>query len=297
MSETSELKDYLVGSNKSFLRNDTNNGKTVMLSGSWGSGKTHFWINEIQPKLISSLKNKACVYVSLYGKEDIETIKNEILLKAYAEISKESNELQKKAIAAFGIGSKILSSVSYMGARIDSKNISSAISGFFKDKEMNKAVEYISDGGVICLDDFERKSKNINLNDLFGFISQLSLEMNCKVIIILNSDIFTGKEANTFKTVKEKSINKFFNFTPTIEELFESIFLSDEKYKSLKAHKSIILDAIKETKELNARLYIQVLDNCHEWIEKNYNKNALRGLSLCTINFIKNHFYIISFSF
>ncbi len=290
MSNITELKEYLIGTKNPYLLDESNNGKTIMFSGLWGAGKTHFWINEIQPKLLSSIKNKACVYVSLYGKNDIETIKNEILLKAYAGLSKKDNKIQKRAIAAFGIGSKILSSASYMGAKIDSKNISDAITNFFEDKEMNKAIEYISDGGVICLDDFERKSNKIDLNDLFGFISQLSIEMNCKVVVILNSDVFTGEEANVFKTVKEKTISKYFNFSPSIEELFKSIFSSDEKYKIINQHKKIIFNSIMETNELNARIYIQVLDNCLEWIKKGYDENALRALTLCTINFTKNHF-------
>ncbi|MCB4746909.1 MAG: KAP family NTPase [Sulfurovum sp.] len=40
MSTLKALKEYLVGAG-GYLLNDDNNGKTVMLSGAWGSGKTH----------------------------------------------------------------------------------------------------------------------------------------------------------------------------------------------------------------------------------------------------------------
>lgn len=290
MSNTKELKEYLIGTKNSFLFNKSNNGKTIMLSGAWGAGKTHFWVNEIKEKLSCSLENKACIYVSLYGVNDIQTIRNEILIKAISETIGEDNKFLKKAISAFNISSKILSSISFMGVKVNSDKVSDSVKGFFEDKEMCKAIEYISDGGVICLDDFERKSANINLNDLFGFISQLAMEMNCKVVIILNSDVFVGKEANLFKTVKEKTINKFFNFSPSIDSLFDSIFRSAEKYSPLTPYKEIIINSIKETNELNARIYIQVFDNCLEWIEKEYSEDALRALVLCTVNFIKNHF-------
>lgn len=291
MSNSEELKEYLVGTKDSFLLDTSNNGKTIMLSGAWGAGKTHFWVNEVEPKLSKLLKDKASIYVSLYGKTEIEDIRNEILMKAYSETADETvDKYQKKALSFLNIGGQILSSISVGQVSVDSEKVSDAASNFFNDSRMIKATKYISDGGIICLDDFERKSEKISLNDLFGFISQLSLDMNCKVVIILNSDVFTGKDTQTFKTVKEKTINKFFNFSPTIDELFESIFSSHDKYKKLEKHKEIIASSIKETKELNARLYTQVLDNCLEWINKECSPEYLRAISLCTINFIKNHF-------
>ncbi len=88
-----------------------------------------------------------------------------------------------------------------------------------------EAKSYLVDGGIICFDDFERKSKKIDLNDLFGFITQLSIDMNCKVVIILNSDVFSGEEAKVFSNVKEKTVNKFLKFNPSKEEFFKIICL------------------------------------------------------------------------
>ena len=48
MSTLKVLKEYLVDEG-GYLLNPDNNGKTVMLSGAWGSGKTNFWQNEINP--------------------------------------------------------------------------------------------------------------------------------------------------------------------------------------------------------------------------------------------------------
>jgi hypothetical protein len=288
MSTLKVLKEYLVGDG-GYLLKDDNNGKTVMLSGAWGSGKTHFWQNGIEEDLTKELnkKSKACIYVSLYGKDNIEAIKNEILFKAYESI-KDENQLAKRAISAFGFGSRLLS-VSVGGVRANTGVAGDAVEGFFESKKIDEAESFLADGGLICLDDFERKSKHIDLNDLFGFIAQLAIDMNCKVVIILNSDVFEGEEANVFKIVKEKTVNKFFYFKPSIEELFESIYGSDDKYKRLNNYKSKILHAIKKTEELNARIYIQVLDNCLEWIDKGYDDKGLVAVSLTTIYFIKTH--------
>ena len=284
MTNKEKLESYL----PSFLLDETNNGKTVMISGAWGAGKTHFWQNEIEPKLSKELKEKACVYVSLYGKENIEILKNEILFKSYESIKK-VNKVKERAISAFGVGSKIFS-FSAFGIKVDSKEIVNKLEEYDESKKIEEAESFIQDGGVICLDDFERKSNNIDLNDLFGFISQLAIEMSCKIVIILNSDVFTGKEGEVFRNVKEKTVNKFLYFDPTIKELFKSIY-EDKKYNKLENYKDDILKAIHETKELNARIYIQVLDNCLEWLkaEKRLNKKIIRVLVLSTINFILNH--------
>ncbi len=283
VSNKKRLKQYLIEGDNPFLLNENNNGKTIMLSGAWGAGKTHFWQNEIESILSEKLKreDKACVYVSLYGKDNLNTLKEEVYIKASLD-----NNIISSEVSTFGFD--VLSSIKNSDLKIGSAVNAGA--NLLKSKKRNKGKNKIKDGGVICFDDFERKSNAISLNDLFGFISQLSLEMNCKVVIILNSGVFEGNEAEIFKQVKEKTINKFFYFKPTVDELFKSIY-KDEKYTKLEKYKSAILDAIKETEELNARLYIQVLDNCLEWNDKkqNLDNNIVRVLVLTTINFVLNH--------
>ena len=248
MSNTEELKNYLIDEDDGFLLNDDNNGKTIMLSGAWGAGKTHFWQNEISPKLKEKQTN---IYVSLYGKESIAEIKFDILKEAY------NSQVKDDFI------SKSASLLSTIAPSFGEKSLTDGFTKLNKEAKGKKATEILQSGSVICLDDFERKSKKVDLNDLFGFISQLAIDMNCKMVIILNSDVFEGEEANVFKSVKEKTVNKYFHFKPTPKELFDSV-AKDKKYNELNDYKEDILKAIEETEELNARIYIQILDNCLE---------------------------------
>jgi len=308
MSTLKVLKEYLVGEGE-YLLNPDNNGKTVMLSGAWGSGKTHFWQNEIsrEQKKIEvngkthdkytkeeyedglsyalKEKKKSCVYISLYGKDSLSELKKEVLFRASTESDYLSDDIE-----AFGFNA--LATIDEVGGAIST--LYKVASNMNESRRDKKGTNRLKDGGIICFDDFERKSKNIDLNDLFGFISQLAIGLNCKVVIILNSDVFEGEEANVFKTVKEKTVNKFFYFEPTIEELFKSIYNSDEKYNRLDDYRNEILSAIKETDELNARIYIQVLDNCLEWVNNRDNYDIFRELVLCTI-FFTNHHYSLGF--
>jgi len=278
MSTLTVLKEYLLGKDRDmgYLLNPDNNGKTVMLSGAWGSGKTHFWLEDIKPKLTD--KKQKNIYISLYGKESIGELKFEVLREAY------NLEVTEDFI------SKTASMISSIAPSLGEKSLVDGYDKLNKAAKNKKAKEILKSGSIICLDDFERKSKKIDLNDLFGYISQLALDYNCKVVIILNSEVFEGEEANVFKTVKEKTVNKFFYFEPTRKELFDSIYdRKDERYKKLNDYRKDIFNAIDETEELNARIYIQVLDNCLEWIEKGYDNDAVKALIFSTIYFIKSH--------
>jgi hypothetical protein len=287
MSNQKRLEKYLIGED-GYLRKEISNGKVIMLSGKWGSGKTFFWKNIIEKELIQNQteKQKAYVYSSLYGNRTLDKIEDNIYAQAY--------------LCSVGGKNAVLSGyekVKDFGKRFGSfcslLDVSKLVDGIDDIQQKNikrSALSYLENGGIVCFDDFERKSKDIDLNDLFGFISHLAIELDCKVVIILNDDVFVGEEKNVFSRVKEKSVSKFLKYEPSIKELFETIF-SNEKYRVLDEHKEIILKTIEETEELNARIYIQVLDNLVEWIEKEQeiNDDVLRCLILVNINFILFH--------
>ena len=287
MANAEILKNYLVVKNR-YLLDDNNNGKVIMLSGKWGSGKTYFWKNVIEKELIENQtkKQKAYVYSSLYGNRTLDKIEDNIYAQAYLCSVGEKNAVLSGYEKVKDFGKRFGSFCSLL-------DVSKLVDGIddIQQKNIKKsALSYLENGGIVCFDDFERKSKDIDLNDLFGFISHLAIDLNCKVVIILNDDVFEGEEKKIFSNVKEKSVSKFLKYEPSIKELFETIF-SDEKYRKLDDHKEIILKTIKETQELNARIYIQVLDNLVEWIDKKQktNENVLRCLILVNINFILNH--------
>ncbi len=290
MANAKILKKYLTDGEDSYLISSNNNGKVIMLSGKWGSGKTHFWKNDIatdefKQKLTS--KESAYSYVSLYGKSSIEEIENDIFAQIYFNAIGGDNLVTK----TFSTFTKYSKRYGNLFSSFDFSKLAEGLEGEQKDNKERIALERLKNGAIICFDDLERKSKEIDLNDLFGFITNLTIEFNCKVVIILNDDVFEGEEKKIFSNVKEKSVSKFMKYEPSIKDLFDSIFNNDEKYRTLDDHKKIILKTIEETKELNARIYIQVLDNLFEWIDKKQDTNldTLRSLILVNINFILYH--------
>lgn len=291
MANSESIKKYLIEGNKSYLDNDDNNGTILMLSGAWGSGKTHFWKNIIETDLIPKIKEKekSYVFVSLYGKDSIKDIENEILQKAYSFLYESDNDLIKKASSVFTKSVDFIPKFSLLGFEIDPKNIAKLKDELSHKEELQKASEALSNG-IVCFDDFERKSSKIDLNDLFGFITNLTENFQTKTIIIINQEFFQENDTKVFNTVKEKSVNKFILYNPTIEELFDVIY-QDEKYNPLDSYKTMILDAIKLSEEKNARIYIQVLNNCLEYAEKvkDVNERTIYLLTLVTVIFAKHN--------
>ncbi|QKF68335.1 putative membrane protein [Arcobacter venerupis] len=299
MSNQQRLEEYLVGNEKSYLKDDISNGKVIMLSGKWGSGKTHFWKNIIEKDLIESQtkKQKAYVYSSLYGNRTIDKIEDNIYAQAYLCSVGGKNAVISGYEKVKDFGKRFGSFCSLL-------DVSKLVDGIddIQQKNIKKsALSYLENGGIVCFDDFERKSKDIDLNDLFGFISHLAIDLNCKVVIILNDDVFEGKEKNVFSRVKEKSVSKFLKYEPSIRDLFKSIIFEKDnsdkfKYSKLRKYVKIILKIIEDTQELNARIYIQVLDNLVEWCDKKQeiNDNILRCLILVNINFILYHKIVTS---
>lgn len=243
----SSIKRYLEGKN---------DGKVVCLTGSWGSGKTFFWEKYLEP----SLSNSLIITISLYGKKSILDIESEIIIETLRKTKKPTEKLLEK-VYHFGRigGTSIIDKFGFRGA--------SVISNSLLEKSIKKKTQNIlsKNNTILCFDDFERKSDNIKLNELFGFIHNYAKESNCKILLIFNSEVFHGNDSQIYKVTKEKVISKYFFFKPSSDEYFEMIFESEEKYIKLSNIKGIIKNAFKKAEEKNGRSIKNILDLVFEW--------------------------------
>jgi len=190
----------------------------AMLSGEWGIGKTYFW-NELKDK---HLKEKKVVYISLFGLNSLDEIKNEVIFT----LSKYTKSLNKYRDKIQGMKGGSLKGDD-MGLSIGGAVINATLSLFsttdFKDI-------------VICFDDFERLSDSVALKDVMGLISQFKEQKKCKIIMILNeeeldklADIDGKKHNKIFALYKEKIIDYNFYYKPSFDDLF-SIVKEDIEY-------------------------------------------------------------------
>ena len=150
-------------------------GTCIVLDGEWGVGKTTFWKNFSDTKF-----NEKSVYVSLFGKESIQEIKQEISLKFYRKNKLVSKVLEKfKKFIPAGIFS--FSTKRFADNKIAEFSLI-MLDSLYTDKYKD---------AIICFDDFERMSNKINLKDVLGLISEYKEQQNCHIVMILNRSKMT----------------------------------------------------------------------------------------------------------
>lgn len=141
-----------------FFDLDRDSGAVLSIKGSWGIGKTYFWNKYASEKFE---KNKY-VYISLFGLSQIDDIRAKILNGISRRVY-----FSNKVRTFFG------------STRLVGFELGSMISAFGM-KEFS--------GLVVCIDDFERISPNLNISEVLGFISELKESHKCTVVIINNND-------------------------------------------------------------------------------------------------------------
>lgn len=160
----------------------------IALTGEWGIGKTRFWNDFYEENHINLGVNKYS-YVSLFGIDSIEALKFEIALSTHETTQKKDYLSGLKGIFKKSLDAIDLPKLEGTGVTLSLGKglISSAITSLIEDT-------------LICIDDIERLSKNLDIKDVMGLVNHLSLEKNCKVVVILHE----GKTDKDFREYKEK---------------------------------------------------------------------------------------------
>lgn len=220
----------------------------MVLSGKWGVGKTYFWQKFAERN--SKKLNKKFAYISLFGKDDIKQIKQEIILQAYrinqtiSEISKNAKKLRFDKIldeVTPKLGSAIIECIS-----------------FFEKKDFENI--------VICFDDFERLSNKLSLKDIFGLISEIKEQKNCHIVMIFNAGELILD--NDTKKQKDKIIDYEFEYSPSVEDSYKIL------HEELKFFKSYPLEYFKYHNINNIRIMRRVVAALNDF---GFLENDLKG--------------------
>lgn len=240
----------------------------LSINGKWGVGKTHFW-NKFRSSELSDEKNLA--YVSLFGKENIQDIRTDIIL----QISKKDSYINS-------VGGAISNVKSSFGLKDEEVNF--GLSGSVISSMMTLLKKKDFKDVIVCFDDFERLSDKLDMKDILGLISELKEQKNCKVALILNDDKIKGK---TLSIYKDKIIDYEFEYSPTPEQsyaLIESSLKAFKKYPR-KYFKQNNINNIRVMKRvinsLNDFSFITKLVENHEDIEREIAENIIE---ISTIN-------------
>ena len=144
----------------------------LLISGTWGCGKTFFvkeFIKELEQENKFSKIN--AIYISLYGLHDISEIKDKIILCSI------KNKKAQKIIPYLNIG---LSTISDIVSGIT--NVKNA------DEKIKSIINqiYKIDNLVIFIDDIERC--DIDINSILGYINELVEHNDVKAVLIADEE-------------------------------------------------------------------------------------------------------------
>ena len=179
----------------------------IALTGEWGIGKTYFW-NNFYENHHTNFKTKKYAYVSLFGIESLESLKFEIALKSHSTSQKKDNfSFIKKSFQ------KSLDVIDF--SKIEGKGIALSLSKGM----ISSAVSSMITDTVICIDDIERHSAKLDIKDVMGLVNHLSLEKNCKVIVILHE----CKAGEDFKEYKEKVFDEILVLNDSLPMVKETV--------------------------------------------------------------------------
>ncbi|MCR6594316.1 KAP family NTPase [Campylobacter insulaenigrae] len=201
----------------------------IAINGKWGVGKSYFWKNEMTPFLRKEL-DITPIYTSVFGKKDENEIIKDLVSQFLTIENKNADTIKNFIEGTF----------KFFGKNIDMDSLFK----FFKKEHMKNT--------IVCIDDFERLSDKIPVQDVLGLISELKENKECSVVVIYNEDeLFkndnfnqennkdkseTTKEKMIFEKYKEKVFDFQIKFAPSSIEQF-SIFKSEKLEKNFDAYK------------------------------------------------------------
>jgi hypothetical protein len=228
-----------------YLELETN--YAIIINGDYGIGKTYYIKNELFPKvkniqIPNSTKEEKFypIPISLFGVNTIDEIQNQIFIELYPILKNKGIKI------ASGLGKSVFKFFS-----------GSDFKEFLSD--INTSSSDLIDFGkiMLCIDDIDRKSKDLDLIEVFGFVNNLVENLNAKIILIANEDELR-KEVNidtdNYSVLKEKVIGISINFQSDVSSIFNQVIKN--KYKSkhkdyfdfLNFHKELIVKRIEQNK-------------------------------------------------
>ncbi|WP_394672139.1 hypothetical protein [Limnobacter sp.] len=185
--------------------------EVLVIRGEWGIGKTFSWKKHIQRMAKSGLPTSRYSYVTLFGVNSLndlkflifqQSISNETVgTVASIESFKENASGFSESYGRKGLG--IFEKLPYVRDFVT---------------EIRSLAFLSLKNTLVCLDDVERKGKDLELREILGVVSQLKEEKGCKVVLIMNQSGLDQENEKQFEKYREKVVDVEITFAPTTQE-------------------------------------------------------------------------------
>jgi len=214
----------------------------IAINGRWGEGKTFFWKKVVEDNGVVGNVG----YVSVFGANSVTQIRERVVFEALrhtpittnTKLAKQLDQIWQYILSKSGPFYKYLS---FTGSFIKNafKRWPEYISAIFRPNHLSIQLleeNLLKPQWIICLDDIERLSESVELDELLGYINELRNERNLKVVLIGSYDDL-GEKTTVFQNYKEKVIDRELPFTPDTADIINFVFgkeLNLDKNQALK---------------------------------------------------------------
>lgn len=207
-------KSQIVASLDDFM--SSNVRKTVTLKGPWGCGKTHFWKEYVCKT--KAIREKKISYISLFDVSSIKEVKSKLIVSS---LVKDTNGWRTHIKSILAAAREQFGKIPYLGSFLTNEATLGAIEDL-----------YLKDF-LICIDDIERRSSNLEIRQVLGFISVLRENRNCRVVLIVNEEQLGDSDREVLNQYRDKIIDMELFYSPTVQENAEIAFPNHELKEEL----------------------------------------------------------------
>lgn len=203
----------------------------ILFDGSWGIGKTY-----AIDKALEEQENVCSI--SMFGLQNSQQIYHEVLCQFVLK--------NNKAGKIAGAATEVLDGISNIWKSVSS--VKEVLQSIAREKELFLLLSKGFDSlHIIVIDDLERVSDRINIEEVFGIVEELKKCNNVKIILVANIDELQENNKEIFKKHNEKVIDRIYHITEKPEKInwgeigihagFMQEFLSVHKVKNLRTLK------------------------------------------------------------
>lgn len=241
----------------------------IMLTGSWGTGKSYYIQNVLVPFLKEG-HGKECVTVSLYGLKSISEVSKNIYL-----------ELRAKALSAKGeaaTAGKLIAKTIAKGVvgrlGIDLSVDSSTMQELYESVDLSNK--------LVILEDVERSQ--IGILELLGYVNSLVEQDGVKVLLVANED-----EILKNHSCEETELSAFEQGRLDDEQKPRSAKrMSEDAQKYLSVKEKTVSDTVQFTGEYTSAI-LQIIDSFDNSMLKKFANDASARTILTLMDTYKHH--------
>ncbi|MCW3587853.1 hypothetical protein K6Y74_30805 [Burkholderia cenocepacia] len=202
--------------------------QVLAVTGAWGVGKT-FALKQIVESYTGSQSLGRYSYASVFGAQSIVEVRTLLLAKTRVfpikrDVNSGFRAGLEKQVGKFRVREAVdqLKEMIPFGGKHVVVALETVAGSFLKDT-------------IIVLDDIERHSDKVKLEDLLGLVSELKEQAGCKVILIFNEDGWSNDENKIYSRYSEKVVDQKLKFSLSPQEAVELGLPADVPLRALVA--------------------------------------------------------------